>query len=125
MNPINEITMTIFPELANHHHIPQVMQFYPYFSDTQVKIRVIELVSGMFEDEMFDRFTEAKLRRFLTDNRENLCNLVEDTMQDEGYEPEPEEQDEEDLDRLLGEWIMDSFNQHIDIEAWIEHQDSP
>lgn len=115
--PISEITMTIFPELTNPiDNPPLVMSCYPYFSDTEVKVRVIELVSGMFEDSMGELFSLSKLRRFLTDNRNNFYNMVEDTMQEYNYDLE------EDTDRLLGELIMDMFNEYIDIEDWIEIQ---
>ena len=116
---VNQMVMTIFPELA---YPPRVMGVFPYFSDIQVKTRVIQLVSGVFEMELDENFTEAKLYRFLRDNRTNIRNMVEDIMEeDDGYEPE----EAVDTDQALGEFIMDIFDDHIDIHRWVREQASP
>ena len=129
MNPIiSEITMTIFPELANPQHTPQVMGIYPYLSDTQVKNKVIEVLSAIFEEEMGDQFTQAKLRRFLTDNRRNLINLVEELMIEYDMPDEDEDEDEFDeilVDQLLCEAVIDNFVDFIDIQDWIDAQARP
>ena len=131
MNPISQITKTIFPELANPRHIPQVMDSYPYLSDTQVKIRVIELVSSIFEDEMGEQFNQARLRRFLTDNRNNLFNMVEELMteyvdQDDDVSEEDIDQEEIELiDELLRNAIINIFDDFIDIQVWINAQARP
>ena len=127
MNPISQITMTIFPELANPLHTPRVMSGFPYFSDTQVKSRVVELVSGMFEDEMDERFTEEKLLQFLRENQNNLFNMVDDIMTEYDLPTEDDSEDEiqADLDRILGEAIMDIFDENLDLYAWIEANERP
>jgi hypothetical protein len=127
MNPISQITMTIFPELANPLHTPRVMSGFPYFSDTQVKNRVIELVSGMFEDEMDERFTQEKLLRFLRENQNNLFNMVEELMTeyDSSEDSDSEDEMQVDLERILGEAIMDIFDENLDLYAWIEANERP
>ena len=127
MNPISQITMTIFPELANPQHIHRVMSSFPYFSDTQVKNRVIELVSGMFEDEMDERFTQEKLLRFLRENQNNLFNMVDDIMTeyDSSEDSDSEDEMQADLDRILGDAIMDIFDENLDLYGWIQENERP
>ena len=131
MNPISEIAMTIFPELANPRHTPRVMETYPYLPDTQVKIRVIELVSSIFEDEMGAQFNQARLRRFLTDNRNNLFNMVEELMtehvdqDDDVSEEDIDEEEIELIDELLRNAIINIFDDFIDIQVWINAQAHP
>ena len=126
MNPISQITMTIFPELANPLHTPRVMSGFPYLTDTQVKNRLIELVSGMFEDEMYERFTQEKLLRFLSENQNNLFSMVDDIMTEYDLPTEDDSEDEiyADLDRILGDAIMDIFDENIDLNGWIEANES-
>lgn len=112
--PVSEIAMTIFPELVNPiDNPPRVMSVYPYFSERQVKIRLIEMVSGMFEVQMADMFTQAKLRRFLIDNRNKLFELVEELLQECHGGDEPD---------VVGEDFVD-FD--LDIEGWIVYQPTP
>jgi predicted transcriptional regulator len=124
-NLISQNTITIFPELANPNHFPRVMETYPYLSDTQVKIRVIEIVSSIFEDEMHERFTQTKLIRFLNYNRNNLFNIVEELMTkyvDQDNDVSYEEIDEEEIeliDELLRNAIINIFDDFINIRDWI------
>lgn len=89
-----------------------------WYRENVVLKRVVELISGMFQQEMNDwnqNFTQDKLELFLRDNKSNINNMVEDLMED------PDELIEED-EHFLGRYIMDIFDDHINIEVWISKQ---
>ena len=92
--------------------------YLTWYRENVVLKRVVELVSGMFQQEMNEwnqTQNQDKLELFLRDNKTNINNMVEDLMK------EPDELIEED-DHFLGRCIMDIFDEHINIEVWISKQ---
>ena len=122
-NIINQIAMTIFPELANP---PQrVMGIFPYLSDTHVKTRVVEFISYDFEDYMGNNFHENRLRRFLNDNRNNINDMVNELMTEyDDYQPN-EVVNPEIVERLLRNGMIYVYDAFIDIQAWNDAQARP
>ena len=111
-NLMSEIAMTIFPELANPIDPPQT-----YFSDNHIKIRVIEIVSFLFEEKMGERFNHAQLGVFLTDKREEFYDMFGDLI---AYYNNYEPHQEENTDKILKDSIMENIDGYIgDIEEWI------
>ena len=113
MNNISEIAMTIFPEVANPIDPPQT-----YFSDAHIKIRVIEVVSRVFEEKMGELFNRDQLLVFLNSKREEIRDdMVGDLIAHYShYEPEEEENTEQNLE----DCIMENIDGYIgDIDEWI------
>ena len=108
------MTMDIFGMMTTQ----EKENYLAWYRENVVLKRVVELVSGMFKEEMNDwnnNFTQDKLELFLIDNKTNINNMVEDLMQ------EADELIAED-EHFLGRCIMDIFDEHINIEVWISKQ---
>jgi len=107
-NIVNEIAMTIFPELQNPIDPPQT-----YFSENQIKIRAIELVSDLFREKMGDRFNKGQLIVFLTDKKEDFYDMFGDLIAHyNNYVPAEEENTDQHLENTIDGYIGD-------IDDWI------
>jgi len=111
MTDINNISMTIFPELNNHIDPPRT-----YFSDNQIKIKVIELVSLLFEEKMGELFNQGQLLVFLNYKKQELSEMVRDLiLYYNNYEPN----EEENTDKNLEDSIIENIDYIGNIEEWI------
>lgn len=105
---------------SSRQHMDMTNENYlSWYRENVVLKRVVEMVSDMFRQEMNDwnkNVTQEKLEMFLSDNKTNINNMVEDLMK------ESDELIEED-EHFLGRCIMDIFDEHINIEVWISKQE--
>ena len=114
---VEEIAMPLFPELSKPPK--RVMKKYPFFSDKQIKIRIIEIISDFFDEDLGERFND-KFELFLNDNRKKIDEMVKFLMQKRDYDDD--NVDPIFLDELLENIIVDNFDSFFDIDAWFEEQ---
>ena len=106
---------------SSRQHMDMTNENYlSWYRENVVLKRVVEMVSDMFRQEEINDWnknvTQEKLEMFLSDNKTNINNMVEDLMK------ESDELIEED-EHFLGRCIMDIFDEHINIEVWISKQE--
>ena len=109
--------MPLFPELSKPPK--RVMKKYPFFSDKQIKIRIIEIISDFFDEDLGERFND-KFELFLNDNRKKIDEMVKFLMQKRDYDDD--NVDPIFLDELLETVIVDNFDSFFDIDAWFQEQ---
>jgi hypothetical protein len=114
---VEEIAMPLFPELSKPSK--RVMKKYPVFSDKQIKIRLIEIISDFFDEDLGERFND-KFELFLNDNRKKIDEMVKFLMQKRDYDDD--NVDPIFLDELLENVIVDNFDSFFDIDAWFQEQ---
>ena len=79
--PYNQVNM----ESSRQHMDMTNENYLSWYRENVVLKRVVEMVSDMFQQEMNEwnkNFTQEKLEMFLSDNKTNINNMVEDLMKE-------------------------------------------